>query len=130
MVFNKYDALKTETLLRVVQEQVRQLKDKKRKPKKTKAFIEAMKEHREMQYTLIKRFKEMDRKQAIFFPLNSWIEYRNVQDIFKVINEIGQVTGHNLEENKVLIKLEKDPNVIIKVDPIKLKLLYIREYYI
>ena len=69
MVFNKYDALKTETLLRVVQEQVRQLKDKKRKPKKTKAFIEAMKERREMQYTLIKRFKDSS-KICIHNPPN------------------------------------------------------------
>lgn len=135
MFKGKYDGLKTDSLIRYVQDEIRKYKDPKIKKKaRTKATIKKMEELRNIQYELGNRLKNMNRLDPKFFPVNCWVSFTK-SEAFKVYSDEGLVVGHDEGTGNVLVKLNNDPEVggvkrAVAIQPRYLKLLHLREYYL
>lgn len=129
--FNKYDGVRTDVMIRCVQDEVRKSKDPKtRKKTRTQSTIKKMQELREMQYQIQLRLKNMNRLDPLFFPKDCYVEFNKYENL-KVYHDEGQVIGH--EDGYVIVQFDNDKEVggtkvPVKVEPRYLKLLYIRQH--
>lgn len=124
MTNDKYTGIRTEALIIAVQNNIRDIKNKKKKLTKTKAMIDFAQGLREMQYELSQRLKMLNRFDPKFFPIGSYVDYVTSNHKFEVFKSLAVVTGHT--QDHVIIK-EEDNNFHLEVEPQKIKLKYLRE---
>lgn len=115
---NKFESLKTNQLLKYVQQETVSLSDTKIKKKsRTKVIIKRTEDLMMAREELVGRLSKMDRNSTDFFPVSSMIEYSGTKGV--VLNN---------DDGQIYIKLEGE-DFLLKVDPSKIKLINIRSIY-
>lgn len=126
----KYSGFSVSHLVKHVQNEYLSLTNPQAKKKNSqKRFLERLSTLNEVQMYLLERLKILDRQHCSFFPIESFVEYNDFIAVkLQTIKERAQVIGHDMENNKVLVKFDKKPEEVVAVSPLKLKLLYIKDY--
>lgn len=132
MIYNKYDIMKLDTLIRTIQENTVKFSDPRNKKRVGAAFVsKQMKELREMKGSVISRLMKMDRFKPEFFPIRCMVLYKALDGWGEP--EHGTVQGY--DGDKVILKLDAKPtdllpvDVVIKVEPGLLTMKHIRVTY-
>lgn len=129
-MYEQYNAFTIAHLIKQVQSEYLTLTDPGQKKKISNTrLMSRLSTLRELQYHLTDRLKMLDRKLCTFFPVGSYVEYNDFKNM-KTIKERAIVEAHDEKENLVLVKFDKKPDEIVYISPLKIKLLYIKEYYI
>lgn len=130
MMYEQYNAFTIPHLIKQVQTEYLILTDPAQKKKiPTARIMSRLATLRELQYHLTDRLKTLDRNKCTFFPVGCYVEYNDFK-YMKTIQERAIVEAHDEVNNNVLVKFDKKPDEIVQVSPLKLKLLYIKKYYI
>lgn len=119
---NKYDTVPLASLIRSVQDMVVNLKSRKRS---TKSVVKKSGELYQMQFSIQKRLKNVDRLSVDFFPDRALVQYYKSVAL-KVYSGTGKIVGRELGNKVLLVVLEDKPEEVLKIEPRYLKLLYIR----
>lgn len=119
---NKYDLVPLAALIRSVQDMVINLKSKK---KSTKNVVRKSGELYQMQFSIQKRLKDVDRLNVDFFPDRALVQYFKSVAL-KVYSGTGKIVGREKENKLLLVVLDDKPEEVLKIEPRYLKLLYIR----
>lgn len=119
---NKYDLVPLASLIRSVQDMVVNLKSRKRS---TKSVIRKSGELYQMQFSIQKHLKDVDRLSVDFFPDRVLVQYFKSVAL-KVYSGTGKIVGREPENKVLLVVLDDKPEEILKIEPRYLKLLYIR----
>lgn len=119
----KFDNVPLVTLIKSVQDILKNYKE--RKKKNSKRMNDAMRDVYAMQHSICLRLKEMDRSVCTFFPVGVIVEYVR-SEMFKVIRLVGVVKGHDLQANTVLVSFDEKPEETVVINPMYLKILYMR----
>lgn len=91
---------------------------------KLSTFSKRASEIAEMKYALIERLEKMDRTKVDFFPPGSFVQY--VHPYYSQKEKCGRVLEH--VDEMCLCQFDGD-DFQVKVDPIHLKLRFIRSTY-
>lgn len=119
---NKYDLVPLASLIRSVQDMVTNLKSRKRS---TKSIIKKSGELYQMQFSIQKRLKDVDRLSVDFFPDRALVQYFKSVAL-KVYSGTGKIVGREPGNKVLLVVLDDKPEEVLKIEPRYLKLLYIR----
>lgn len=123
---DKYSVIPLNSLIRTVQEtSVKMLDPEFKKETGSTKMMRMVKDIREMQMSCQARLVKMDRNDPKFFPLDSYIDYRDPNLPMKEIQ--GRVIGYS-DDGKVIIDILKYPDPIA-VWPQYLKLKFIKINY-
>lgn len=108
----------------MVQDGYLQLKDTVDKRIKISTFSKRAAELNEMRFALIERLQKMDRTSVDFFPVDCHVEY--IHPMYSQKQKFGRVVGH--VDGMCQCQFENE-EYQVKVDPIHLKLRFIRGGY-
>lgn len=116
---NKFENIKTATLLKFVQAETIETKTAEFKKAKTKKNSRRKRDLASARKELVERLEKMDRNSPEFFPVGSMVDYTGKEA--KVIAPV--------EDAKQLYIKCSGEDFLVKVDPSKLTLINIREHY-
>lgn len=124
MTIDKFLSLPIDQHIRLVQQGYLTLLEDKKKDIKMATFARRASDLGEMRVSLMKRLDAMDRTSEVFFPVNSYVEY--VHPMYSQKQKFGVVVAH--VDGDCQCWFEGD-QFQVRVDPIHLRLRYIRGGY-
>ena len=128
----KYGGFTVSHLIKHVQSEYITLTNPQTKKKiSQKILLNRLSILKEIQFYLTEKLRTLDRTQCDFFPVGSFVEYTDYKSGgIIIVKENAKVVGYKKEENKVVAEFEKKPGEKVDISPLKLKLRYIKEYYL
>lgn len=121
----RYNGIKTETLIKWIQEtRIKAMDPKWKKKIGTSAYLRTLREINWMGAALIKRLNDMDRMNPKFFPVGTYVVYENTN--YPVPPKNGQVVEHLADTCIVKFEGETYP---VQVHPCYLSIAFIKPQY-